>query len=285
MRLGVGKLYVRKAIEAPLIAPDASEPCSEFAAKTKGNRVYYLRLETTSDHVARLHALGLRDADIARAVGISRQRVFMVRQELGLPSNRPEAAITHTEVIKLHEDGLSDAAMAKKLGISRKAIRRLREACRLPANRSCLTKRNAVQRLFKEGEHNRRRLATKVGCSYQTVQAALKALGVAPSSFRSVRPAEFACRGCGVVKAASEYQPKSRICRRCQMDRTKKREEMQFAQDLAHPYRKRQCVKCGRMRHAKEFHRGKNSCRRCYLKYLRARYRQKIKERRRLAKA
>lgn len=91
--------------------------------------------------VIRLHAEGLTDAEISRALHISRPWVSKVRADAGLdripqPSKpRPERRKDRTsEVADLHAQGLRDDAIADRLGLTVGYVGNLRRDLGLPAH-------------------------------------------------------------------------------------------------------------------------------------------------------
>lgn len=84
--------------------------------------------------VARLHAQGLSDADIARQARISSKQVWYARKRLNLPSNGRSADATRrfeADVRRLWEENLNDQDIAAALGTERRAVGAARRRLRL----------------------------------------------------------------------------------------------------------------------------------------------------------
>ena len=109
--------------------------------------------EQHSAEVARLHAEGLMDVEIARQLGIARSTVGRLRRALGLETHRPvredqpkSGGARAARLRELHAAGLTDQEIADQLGSTRTAVYQARTRAGLPINRVQLTPRKPRER-------------------------------------------------------------------------------------------------------------------------------------------
>lgn len=77
---------------------------------------------TTREGVARLHAEGKTDREIAAELGLAYRYVARVRVMLKLTANAPKVVAGAERVGRLHAEGKTDAEIAAELGISRHTV-------------------------------------------------------------------------------------------------------------------------------------------------------------------
>lgn len=83
----------------------------------------------------RMYAVGMRDSEIAAAVGLSAAAVFLRRKKLGLASLGPRRGADDRAVAELNEQGLNDQDIADVLGCSRCSVAAARRRQGLPIRR------------------------------------------------------------------------------------------------------------------------------------------------------
>lgn len=88
----------------------------------------------------RMHAKGLRDAQIARALKKSRQRIFQLRKLLGLPANKRTAKLEQTNRCR-YCSRLIDKPRRKTCDACRKLMAQTRRNKRVSKDRSRLYRR------------------------------------------------------------------------------------------------------------------------------------------------
>ncbi len=87
------------------------------------------------EQVTALHAQGLRDKEIAKRLGIHKNRVGKIRKELRLEPHSPKRRFTDQELIDLHALGLNDREIGERLGATRDGIRYHRKKLGLEVNK------------------------------------------------------------------------------------------------------------------------------------------------------
>jgi DNA-binding NarL/FixJ family response regulator len=111
--------------------------------------------------VARLHAQGLRDDEVAAELGIAPAYAGTLRRDLKLPAHRKERAARkrtvyqrrrdrRPEVAEAHAEGLTDRQIGEKLGLHHSEVGRLRRELKLTAHRPA-TRRRSPEKLQPHG--------------------------------------------------------------------------------------------------------------------------------------
>ncbi len=138
--------------------------------------------------VRRLHEQGMSQSAIGRELGISRQRVWQLIQEMGLGANRPTAEQRREQLPHLLRRGMLNYQIARALGTTPYAIEQdlatlpdreaLLEARRLA--RPCWRRRLQIPGLIERGLTTPE-IAEVLRVSATTVQRDIKALQLSPA--------------------------------------------------------------------------------------------------------
>lgn len=111
-------------------------------------------MRVTASEMRRL-LTDMRDADIARHLGVSRERVRQIRARTGIPLPPSTAATRREEAVAALKAGATPAQVAAELGVSRSTVSRYRTAAGFPARRGELAPcgtRTAYARHLRWGE-------------------------------------------------------------------------------------------------------------------------------------
>lgn len=111
-------------------------------------------MRPTASEMSRLLA-DMRDADLARHLGVSRERVRQIRARTGIPPPPSQAAIRRERAVAALAAGTDPATVATQLGVSLSTIDRYRVAAGLNARGRALAPcgtRSAYERHRYHGE-------------------------------------------------------------------------------------------------------------------------------------
>lgn len=135
----------KEAARAQRRAEAAAARAAQAKTRKKAERRERAQRPTIAADVARLHAEGLNDRQIANTINANASYVGNVRRALGLaPIPRPtrhapsEPKIRHdrrADVARLHAQGLRDDAIATELGLTDAYVGNIRRHLGLPAHR------------------------------------------------------------------------------------------------------------------------------------------------------
>ncbi|WP_137843839.1 hypothetical protein [Microbacterium sp. 2FI] len=147
--LGISQPYVASLRRNLGLLPNA------LPRKERTPRAPRIRVDRHDD-VARLHAEGLSDKEIAAEVGLAPAYAGQLRRELGLPANRKRRPRKERPprqprrdhrpgVAAAHAEGLNDVAIAERLGISKNHVGTLRRELGLPAHTTARSRWDSEQ--------------------------------------------------------------------------------------------------------------------------------------------
>lgn len=179
----------RAALEAERAAREADRAARRAAAKAQRPKpAAKKRPRRTSTgpmtdlqiRVAKLHAMGMTDAEVGAELGKTREQARATRRHLGLPVNPTHRTID--DVRELHSQGLDDVAIAKKLGKETGHVAMLRRKAGLPVIPHPRTKldRDEMRRLHAAG-YTDKQLADHFGVPRHVAQKRRSYLKLTPN--------------------------------------------------------------------------------------------------------
>lgn len=118
---------------------------------------------------------GVRIRDIARAQGVSHQRISQLRKRWGIPSASVPVPLDRAKARRLLTKGLTDPEVAACLGVSPHRVRTLRRSLGLP---SIFQRHEALVRAAHAQQGSMRAIARAVGLPRQTVGDICRRLGL-----------------------------------------------------------------------------------------------------------
>ena len=135
-----------------------------------------------------LHAKGLTDVEIGKAMSLTRRNVAYYRVKHGLKLNRKSKRTDIVKLKKLHAQGFTDRQLAEELGVHHGTITYHRERLKLKINYDTTTRRLNENDLKKiEGMYyagmNDREIAEKLGQTDVAIEQYEKAVDI-EDSFR-----------------------------------------------------------------------------------------------------
>lgn len=116
---------------------------------------------------------GERDTVIARAQGVTRQRISQLRHEWGIPG--PRAPLDVEAVRPLILQGLGDCAVGRRLGVTDNRVRHLRQVMGWPAANRI---REQLVLAASKRHSSQRQIAESMGLSEATVGDIRRRLGL-----------------------------------------------------------------------------------------------------------
>lgn len=118
---------------------------------------------------------GARTCDVARAQGVSHQRINQLRKRWGIPSASVPAPLDRAKALRLLAKGLTDREAGVCLGVSPHRVRRLRLAMGLP---SIFQRHEALVQAAHTQHGSMRAIARAVSLPRQTVRDICRRLGL-----------------------------------------------------------------------------------------------------------
>lgn len=144
--------------------------------------------KATHEKALEMIQTGIRDAEIARQCGYSRERIRQLRNRLGLPSYLDKLRAVAKDIERAHRTGkYTDEEVSRQFHVSISLVRRVRFRLGLPTSgrRKLNKRREGVRHLL--GKLFDKDVARKVGVSINTVIRWRQNLGIQPKRRRATK--------------------------------------------------------------------------------------------------
>ncbi|KGM57467.1 hypothetical protein N799_05180 [Lysobacter arseniciresistens ZS79] len=128
-----------------------------------------------------VHALGLRQTDMAKRLGVSRQRIHQFYVHFGLEPTTAQEIFQHRmdELARLVGEGLTNQEIGKRMDMELGQVGHYRRVIGLPITKEIKARRERVRQLLEKGL-NAKEVASELDLTYATVLADKTRLGLSP---------------------------------------------------------------------------------------------------------